>query len=150
MIFDNLKNIETYKNISLDIYLGLKFLADARPDIETGTYVINQNTKAIVSEYETVAVFERGYEAHKHVIDIQYPVRGLEKVKWSPVDGMTVNIPYDEQKDRTFYKDSSVQGTEIIIGNGLFGIMFPQDAHSPQHFVGQPERIKKITIKVAI
>lgn len=150
MIIDNLKNIETYKGVSDDIYEGLKFLKDVTPDIALGTYTINSNVKAIVSEYETIENFDRGYEAHKHVIDIQYPVRGLEKIKWSPIDEMEVNIPYEEDKDRTFYKNPSSQGTSVIIGNGIFAIMFPQDGHSPQHFIDKPELIKKITIKVSI
>ena len=106
--------------------------------------------KAIVSSYETVDKFERGYESHKNVIDIQYPIIGLERVKWSPIEKMNVNIPYDESKDRTFFKDPSKQGTHVDIGNGIFAIMFPEDGHGPQHYVTQPELIKKITIKVSI
>jgi len=150
MIVDKLKNIDIYKGLSPDIFAGLKFLQNATPDIDLGTYPINDNVKAIVSEYETVADFTRGYEAHKHVIDIQYPVRGLERVKWSPIEGMNVNIPYDEAKDRTFYKDPSAQGTHVDIGNSIFAIMFPEDGHGPQHYIGKPELIKKITIKIAI
>ena len=150
MIDDKLKNIDTYKGISEDIYIGLQYLQNATPDIEVGVYKINDNVKAIVSEYNTVENFERGYEAHKHVIDIQYPIRGLERVKWSPIEGMNVNIPYSEEHDRTFYKDPSIQGTHVDIGNGIFAIMFPEDGHGPQHYVNQPEFIKKITIKVAI
>ena len=150
MIIDCLKNLDTYRGISEDIYEGLLFLSNALPDIENGTYFINHNAKAIVSEYNTVEIFERGYEAHQHVIDIQYPVRGLEKVKWSPIEKMMTNIPYDEIKDRTFYKNPSPQGFEFVIGNGVFAIMFPEDGHSPQHFVTKPEFIKKITIKVSL
>jgi len=150
MILDQLKNIDIYKGISPDIYAGLQFLQQAMPDIEPGTYIINGNTKAIVSEYETIADFSRGYEAHKHVIDIQYPVRGLERVKWSPINGMNVNIPYDEAKDRTFYKDPSPHGTHVDIGEGIFAIMFPDDGHGPQHYIDKPETIKKITVKIAI
>ena len=150
MVVDSLKNLETYKGISPDIYAGLKFLAEAKSDIELGVYPINDNVKAIVSSYETVDEFVRGYEAHKHVIDIQYPIIGLERVKWSPIAGMDVNIPYDEVKDRTFYKNPSEQGTHVDIGNGIFAIMFPQDGHGPQHKVGEKEVIKKITIKVSI
>jgi YhcH/YjgK/YiaL family protein len=150
MIVDQLKNIETYKGISNDIYEGLKFLAKAKLDIELGTYTINKNVKALVSEYRTVEYFERGYEAHKHVIDIQYPIIGLERIKWSPIEKMDINIPYDKEKDRTFFKNPSSMGTHVDIGAGIFAIMFPQDGHSPQHYVEQPEIIKKITIKVAI
>lgn len=150
MIVDQLINIETYKGVSSDIYEGLKFLKDAHSDIEPGTYFINENVKAIVSEYDTVEVFQRGYEAHRHVIDIQYPIRGLERVKWSPINEMDINIPYEVANDRTFYKNPHTQGTHVDIGNGVFAIMFPQDGHSPQLFVNKPEFIKKITIKVSI
>jgi YhcH/YjgK/YiaL family protein len=63
---------------------------------------------------------------------------------------MEVNIPYEEDKDRTFYKKPSSQGTHVDIGNGIFAVMFPEDGHSPQHYVTNPELIKKITVKVAI
>jgi len=150
MVVDTLKNIEQYKGLSLDIYAGLQFLANAKSEIELGIYPINKNVKAIVSSYATVDEFERGYESHKNVIDIQYPIIGLERVKWSPIENMNINIPYDEAKDRTFYKDPSVQGTHVDIGNGIFAIMFPEDGHGPQHKVGEKKVIKKITIKISI
>ncbi len=149
MIVDNIKNLETYKNISEDLYAGLRFISKAKPDIELGEYQILPKVKAIVTEYMTVECFERGYEAHKNVIDIQYPVVGQERIKWSPFGEMTINIPYDIQKDRTFYKDPT-QNTYIDIGNGIFAIMFPDDGHSPQHMIDKPELIKKITIKVLL
>jgi YhcH/YjgK/YiaL family protein len=150
MIVDTLQNIEQYKGLSPDIYAGLQFLANAKLEIELGIYPINKNVKAIVSSYKTVDEFERGYESHKNVIDIQYPIEGLERVKWSPIAEMAVNIPYDEAKDRTFYKNPSKQGTHVDIGNGIFAIMYPEDGHGPQHKVGKKEVIKKITIKISI
>jgi YhcH/YjgK/YiaL family protein len=63
---------------------------------------------------------------------------------------MNVNIPYEEENDRTFYKDPIAQGTHVDIGNGIFAIMFPEDGHSPQHFISHPELIKKATVKVSI
>lgn len=150
MILDTLNNINIYENISQDIYAGLEYLQNIDPEIEIGTYQINERVKVIISEYETMTVFERGYEAHKHVIDIQLPIRGLERVKWSPIEGMNVHIPYEEKNDRTFYKDPHLQGTYVDIGNGIFAIMFPGDGHSPQHYIHKPELIKKATVKVSI
>ena len=63
---------------------------------------------------------------------------------------MKVNVPYDKEKDRTFYGGPSKQGVNADIGNGVFVIMFPNDGHSPQHFVDKAELIKKITIKIKI
>lgn len=150
MIVDSLKNIDLYKEFSKDIYEGLKFISQAKPNIGLGEYFISDYVKAIVSEYKTIELFERGYEAHKYLIDIQYPIIGLERVKWSLIENMVINIPYEEGRDRAFYKNPSPQGTNIDIGNGIFAIMFPGDGHSPQHYVSEPEMIKKITIKVSI
>ena len=150
MIIDTLDNIERYKSLSNDIYDGLLFLKSADKEIEIGEYTINRKVKVIVSSYETVEVFTRGYEAHKNGIDIQYPIIGIERVKWSPIQDMDINIPYDDLKDRTFFKNPSIQGTHIDIGNGVFAIMFPQDGHSPQHLIDEVKLIKKITIKVSI
>jgi YhcH/YjgK/YiaL family protein len=150
MVVDTLKNIEIYKGLSPDIYAGLKFLVNAKSNIELGVYLINNNVKAIVSSYETVDEFVRGYESHKNVIDIQYPIIGLERVKWSPIAEMEINIPYDPEKDRSFYKKPSKQGTHVDIGNGIFAIMFPEDGHGPQHKINDKKVIKKITIKISI
>ena len=150
MVLDKIENIEIYKGFSNDIFEGLKFIKAANKNIEIGVYPINERVKAIVSEYETIENFSRGYEAHLHVIDIQYPIIGLERIKWSPIDEMKVNIPYETEFDRTFYKDPHKQGIHVDIGNGIFAIMFPGDGHGPQHFIDKPELIKKITIKVSI
>tara|TARA_B110000211_G_C14000699_1_gene518347 strand:+ start:612 stop:1064 length:453 start_codon:yes stop_codon:yes gene_type:complete len=150
MVVDSLDNIEIYKGLSPDIYEGLKFLKNAKLDIALGEYLVNKRVKAIVSEYGTVEHFVRGFEAHNHCIDIQYPIIGLERVKWSPIDEMDVNIPYEEENDRTFYKNPHSQSTHVDIGNKIFAIMFPKDGHGPQHCVNKKELIKKITIKVSI
>jgi YhcH/YjgK/YiaL family protein len=149
MIYDNIKNAKIYYNLHPDIKVGLQYLERLTKDVPLGEYKISDSVKAIVSEYETVKEFSRGFEAHKHVIDIQFPIIGRERVKWSNIEGMKINIPYDEQKDRTFYKNPMFF-TYVDIGEGFFAIMFPQDGHSPQHFIEKPEIIKKVTIKVKI
>jgi biofilm protein TabA len=150
MVIDKLENIETYKGLSNDIYSGLNFIKTANKNIAVGVYLINEKVKAIVSEYDTIDNFTRGFEAHMHVIDIQYPIIGIERIKWSPINEMEINIPYDIEHDRTFYKNPHRQGTNIDIGNGFFAIMFPNDGHSPKHYVTKPEFIKKITVKVSL
>ena len=84
------------------------------------------------------------------MIDIQYPLIGLERVFWSPINDMAINIPYEKLKDRTFYNKPHKQSINVDIGNSVFAIYFPSDGHSPQHFIDQPSLIKKITLKVKI
>ena len=79
-------------------------------------------------------------------LDIQYVVRGHERIKWSPIKGMDVKTPYNEETDATFYEHPSPYGGEIIIGNGNFSIMFPQDGHAP--CISQEKELKKAIFKV--
>jgi biofilm protein TabA len=148
MIIDSLNNIEFYKNLLPDIYAGLSFIKSAKPDIPVGEYQISPRAKAIVSEYETVSDFKYGYEAHKKMIDIQYPIVGEERIKWTPIECAPVTTPYDEEKDRTFNARSKGPILDVDIGGGIFAVMFPADAHGPQHFVTRSMPIRKITIKV--
>lgn len=148
MIADNLKRSHLYRSISGRISDGLDFLISAKPEIAVGEYFISEGVKAIVSEYLTKSVFEPGYEAHKRVIDIQYPIMGVERVKWSPLETMSIKMPYDEVRDVGYYTNPT-QETYVDIGNGIFAVMFPNDAHYPQLFVKETELIKKITIKIS-
>lgn len=52
MIYDKIDNIDLYKGLSEDIYLGLEFLKKATPEIENGVHEISPRVKAIVSEYK--------------------------------------------------------------------------------------------------
>lgn len=147
MILDSIINAPLYFGLSENIKIALQYIMEVKSDIALGEYILSENVKAIISEYLTKEIFERGYEAHKHVIDIQYPIIGRERIKWSNLSGMDLNIGYDPEKDRAFYKNS-IENTHVDVGNGFFAIFFPDDAHSPQHFIDKPELIKKVTMKV--
>ena len=56
MVVDSLDNIEIYKGLSPDIYEGLKFLKNAKPDIALGEYSVNKRLKAIVSDGDKILV----------------------------------------------------------------------------------------------
>ncbi|SDG70539.1 YhcH/YjgK/YiaL family protein [Mucilaginibacter sp. P25] len=147
MIVDSIDNIDFYKSFNKDIYDGLLFIKEAPADIALGEYPISANVKAIVMEYETKVDNGFGYEAHQHVIDIQFPFIGKELVKYVTLDKLEAYTQYDEAKDVTFFR-ASVPESEVVIGEGIFGIFFPIDAHAPMHCFKVPEYIKKIVIKI--
>lgn len=64
--------------------------------------------KAIVSEYETKVKNEVGFEAHKKNIDIQYLLKGEERIACMPVEKLTQTEPYIEEKDAAFYAAEGV------------------------------------------
>lgn len=86
MIYDKIDNQEIYAGLSEDIRLGLEWLRDVNPDIEKGVYELSPRVKAIVSEYTTKDVNENGYEAHQEYIDIQYLLKGSEKICCLPLE----------------------------------------------------------------
>lgn len=150
MIYDKISNIETYAGISADIHLGLKWLRDVNPDIANGVYEINPRVKAIVSEYMTKEVNECGYEAHRDYIDIQYLICGEEIINSLPLEYLKETKPYDKEKDAAFYEATNIKPQELLLGNGYFAILFPQDGHMPQLCVNKPEKVKKVVIKVKL
>ena len=150
MIYDHISNLNTYKSLFPDIYSGLTFLKDVKPDIAPGTYQLSPRVKAIVSEYETKMKNEVGYEAHRKNIDIQYLLKGEERIACLPIEKLKETTPYSEEKDAAFYSVEGVKAQEMTIGDGYFAIFFPQDGHMPQLSVDEPKMVKKVVVKVEI
>lgn len=106
--------------------------------------------KAIVSEYETKVKNEVGFESHRKNIDIQYLLKGEERIACYPVEKLTVTEPYSEENDVAFYTAEGIKAQEMTIGNGYFAIFYPQDGHMPQLCVEKPMSVKKIVVKVEV
>ena len=149
MIIDSLTNIEFYKAINEDIYQGLVFIKNADPEIPLGDYPLTPTAKAVVMEYDTKVKNDFGYEAHKHVIDVQYCIKSVERIPWSNLKRLTPHTEYSIEKDFTFFDWIEPQG-EVIIGNDIFAVFFPEDGHAPVFCVDEPGYIKKIVIKVKV
>ena len=157
MIYDKIKNIELYKGLSDDIYAGLKYLKEMPPDIAPGTYEINPRVKAIVSEYTTKTINEHGYEAHQKNIDIQYLLKGTEKIACLPVDELQETQPYNPDTDAAFYESNLRPSTSDLRPLTFdlrpltsFALFFPHDAHMPCLSVDTPTKVKKVVVKVKV
>ena len=147
MVYDKIDNIETYKGLSEDIYEGLKFLKNATPDLACGVHEISPRVKAIVSEYETKAVNEKGYEAHRKFIDIQYLLKGKEMNYCLPVEKLKEMKSYNEEIDAAFY-EAEIPTRELMLGDGFFAIYWPQDGHMPCLRESKSNSVKKVVVKV--
>ena len=149
MIYDKIDNLETYAGISEDIRIGLEFLRDAKPDMANGVYQLNPRVKAIVSEYETKPQNENGFEAHRQYIDIQYALKGQERVACLPIEKLTETKPYSEEGDCALYSAATIhQSSNLSLQPGYFAIFFPQDGHMPGLCATTPEPVRKVVVKV--
>ncbi len=151
MIYDHISKIATYRGLSSNIALGLNFLKQINPDTAVGTYQINQQVKAIISEYETKQKNKYGYEAHRKNIDIQYLLSGEERIACLPIERLKETQSYDKENDAAFYvADLNIQPSNFSLFPGYFAILFPQDGHMPQLCVNEPETVKKVVVKIKI
>lgn len=117
--------------------------------IRPGKYPIDgDNLFASVTENPTKDFDKTKWESHKKYIDIQYVIKGKEKMGVVPVSTATVVTPYDETKDIAFY--SSNDGKFYEAQPGTFFIFFPQDAHRPNTRVEGFDSDKKIVLKVRV
>ena len=148
MIAGRLEQCDRYADLHPDLAAGLDAIKNLNRAAEVGEYRINDRATLIVSSYETTLGRPNKYEAHRKMIDIQYAVTGQERVDWSPLKGMTLQDVYDESRDRAFWVNPS-QKTSVTIGQGVFAVFFPEDAHRPcLPSIAGAEKILKATVKI--
>lgn len=146
MIYDSLDNLEYYAGLNERINKGLLFLKNTDFSlIENGRHEIDGNDVfANISEYETQ--FDNPVsEAHKEYIDIQYVIRGEEKIGVGRLDKMEC-IANPEKETSNYHGELSY----LPIYGNLFVILFPQDAHAAAMCLDNKECIRKAVVKVKI
>ena len=150
MIYDHISNIHLYQSLSPEIAAGLNFLAHAAPDLQEGSYTLLSDTHAGVQAYTTRKVNENGFEAHRKYIDIQFLLQGREEIRVRPLTSLSVTQLYDDSRDVLFAADDGAPSIHLPLGDGFFVILYPQDAHTPQLALNQPQLVKKVVVKVPV
>lgn len=85
------------------------------------------------------------WESHRKYIDLQYIIRGAEKIEVAPVTSATVTEPYDEKKDSAHY---TANGKYYTATPAEFYLFFPSEAHRPNIKVDGFDVVKKLVIKI--
>lgn len=153
MIKDNIKNANIYHNLSEFIKIGLNYLENTDfSKVSNGRYeILEDKVYANVQDYISKPEHEGKFEAHKRYIDIQYIVKGEEKIGVSDILNFEEATVYESEKDIIFLTpkiDSKVEFIELK--EKEFMILTPQDAHMPMITIDQPCYVKKVVVKVLI
>jgi YhcH/YjgK/YiaL family protein len=102
---------------------------------------------AIIASYNTIEPHK--FEAHREYVDIQCLLEGQEIIESTALNGLTVDIPYDPEKDVGFYVMRDSRKTVSHLMPGLFIAFFPHDAHMPGVSVGGSSTfVKKVVVKI--
>jgi YhcH/YjgK/YiaL family protein len=151
MVVDNLKNFEHYVNLH-PLFArfwdfckehNLAELEEGKIELQGSDLVVNVQHPASKDR------FSARLETHNKFIDIQIPLTHNEEMGYTPAvyfESDSVDVPYDAEKDITFFK--GVADDYITIRPGMFAIFFPQDGHAP--CIMEEEGAKKIVVKVKV
>ena len=144
MIFDSLKNIDTYKGLS--IYPALQFFASQDfSTATTGRHELNGDDFYMINEYESSA--KALSEAHKDYIDIQILLEGEEYIGVAPLTEDMVAVEAHAESDYWLY-DCDV--ARVAMKPGYFMALYPQDVHMPGDIKDAPMAIRKIVGKIKV
>lgn len=87
-------------------------------------------------------------ESHRKYIDVQVVVAGEEIQEVVDIARMTVDAPYNPERDLIKYHD--FKDTSLLSArDGLVGIYFPVDGHISRA-IGQPVLVRKTVVKVPV
>ena len=149
MIADRLDRAAQYAGLPKRIRTALEWLrATDLAALPVGRIDLEgEKLFALVQEYDTKPMSEGLWEAHRSYIDVQYVVRGVERMGYTPVETITVTKPYDADKD---YLNGTGPGAFIEAPAGMVFVLWPGDAHMPGMRVDGPVPVRKIVLKVAV
>lgn len=117
--------------------------------VECGKYVVDDDIYYMVQEYETKYPHEARYEAHQKYVDVQYILKGEERMEFAETSDLEVDEAYNSENDAVFLKDPKVVDA-CIVEAGDYRIFYPEDAHKPGLCVEKPSKVKKIVAKIKI
>jgi len=131
-------------SVAFDLITSNKLLAldDGRYDLGNGVYV---NIESYITQFRSARMFE----SHRKYVDIQYMICGEELIAVAPAKNLIVLIPYDEEKDITFYNNEA-KSEDYPLKAGDFLILRPEQAHMPCVCLNGEQHVRKAVFKVPI
>ncbi|GAU76477.1 YhcH/YjgK/YiaL family protein [Fusibacter sp. 3D3] len=145
MIIDQWHNIHFYKPLIQNFDKGLKAIREQMEKLETGRYEF-EGGFFMVQKGETKPMSEGLFEAHRKYIDIQIIVKGSEEIAWEELADLTVEIPYNPEKDAEYLAGETKH--HMLISEGMFYIAYPHDGHRPVRHTEIPLTFTKIVLKL--
>ena len=117
-------------------------------NLAVGKYPIDgNNAYASITEMVDKKLEETGWESHQKYIDLQYIIKGKEKIGSAASKDAKVINPYNAIKDVANYEINDANYTIAV--PQFFFLFFPADAHRSNIKVNE-EIVKKLVIKIHV
>ncbi len=150
MIFDSVNHAPGYRGMDsrLDIALELMQTVDfahaplGRVEVREGVYYTVMDSALGPQE-------DAFWEHHNRYIDIQWVLEGLERIDVLPVEQVADWGVCEPGKDAIFSHDPR-PGTPLDLGEGMFALFFPWDAHRCCISIDGTKSVHKVVIKIPV
>ena len=147
MIYDDIKNLDTYRGIDPRVFRGLELLKNDYSDIPDGRYEVDGDKLFYMIQTYTTCPENDMPESHKKYVDIQYTLSGEERIGTGILDGSAELAESFPDRDLYLYR---YRLDSLPMTPGKFMILWPQDAHAGAIANGQPTTVHKVVVKVHI
>lgn len=148
MIADHIANAERYAVLGPLFKQAFDFLRNQNLDaLADGRHdLAGDSLFALVQGYGTKPQSEGFWEAHRRYIDLQFIVRGVERIGYAPLHRMTLDS-HDESRDLSVLHGD---GDFLTLTEGCFMLLWPEDAHMPGLQADRSGLVRKIVFKIAV
>jgi len=149
---NSIEFVEQYSKNKASWDKAFDFLKNTDLDtIKPGKYVLDgENVFVSVTEGPTKTFETSKWEAHHKYIDIQYVIKGKEKMGIAPISAAKPITEFDDKKDVGFFNAVDQTSTYYVAKPGTFFIFFPSDAHRPSIKVKGFDSDKKLVVKIKV
>ena len=112
-----------------------------------GKYVVDDDFYYMVQSYATRTPENCRLESHRAFVDIQWMIHGTDAIRCASINDLKEKIPYDVDKDVMFWEEKENM-LEVVLNDGSYLVLYPEDAHEPGLAVGACTPVKKIVAKI--
>ncbi|MBR1470616.1 MAG: YhcH/YjgK/YiaL family protein [Lachnospiraceae bacterium] len=142
-----MKDLEKIKELDASCYEFIK--SHDLASLELGRYELENGSYVLIQSYTSKLRNVAKYETHENYYDIQYIISGKEIISMIPAEKLTVKVPYNPEKDITFY-ENSFEGIDHVLEDGDFLIIAPGEGHMPGVCADAQSEIHKAVFKVPV
>lgn len=140
--FEDVKNYFKVPAEALDFLMNINMETECkRYDFTPECYI---NVQEVETKIETPLM-----EAHELFVDVQCLISGEEKIFYTAKEGLGIQRPYNENGDAALY-DFADASIPVCYKAGEAVVLYPEEAHLPNRAAGEPMKIKKAILKIAI
>ena len=151
MIVANIKDAERYVAINpylKDTFAFLRTLNELSTEgCEGDGFRVIFSGKYVETSDKMPDGSDKLFEAHRKYIDVHYCISGSEGIGYADISALAPETEYNEADD---YMLLSGEYCKVVLREGDFCIVFPEDAHIPMMLGDTEGKLLKAVAKVKI